>query len=131
MVWDPNLAPTTSQYELLLSMNTACFGLDPYEPNNDQFAPYVVTTRTLTLRAMLCEVSDQDWFSLPVTVGDRVRITPRILSNGLNSNNETVNMNLAIRPPSSGFGEIREPYETIVRSSGDFLVGVYTPGARH
>ena len=63
-------------------MNTACFGLDPYEPNDA--TSYVVTTRTLTLRAMLCAVDDQDWFSFPVTVGDRVRITPRILSNGVN-----------------------------------------------
>ena len=36
IVWDQNLVPTTSQYELLLSVNTACSGLDPYEPNNDQ-----------------------------------------------------------------------------------------------
>ena len=32
-------SPTTSQYELLLSINTACTGLDPYEPNNDSIQP--------------------------------------------------------------------------------------------
>ena len=35
-------------------------------------------------------------------------------------------MNVVIGPPDAGFGEIREPYETIIRSSGDFSLGVYT-----
>ena len=125
IVWDPYLAPTTSQYQLLLSMNTACFGLDPYEPNSLEFA-HAVITRTLTLRAMLCEVEDQDSFSFPVAVGDRVRINPRILSDGVNGNGETMNMNVVIGSPDFGFGEISEPYETIVRSSGDFSLGIYT-----
>ncbi|MBK9049488.1 MAG: hypothetical protein IPL78_00805 [Chloroflexi bacterium] len=29
-------APTTDQYQLLLSANTTCSGLDPYEPNDEQ-----------------------------------------------------------------------------------------------
>ncbi len=125
-VWHPNLAPTTDQYQLQLSVNTTCSGLDPYEPNNEQFDPRVILTRTMTLRTMLCETNDQDWFSFPMTVGDRIRITPRILTNGVNGNGETVNMNIAIAPPGFGFGEIREPFETIARSNGNFLVGIYT-----
>ena len=125
-VWHPNLTPTTDQYQLRLGVNTTCSGLDPYEPNNEEYNPRVILTRTLTLRTMLCETTDQDWFAFPMTVGDRIRITPRILTNGVNSNSETVNMNIAISPPGFGFGEIREPFETIARSNGDFRMGIYT-----
>jgi hypothetical protein len=39
-VWQPGLVPTTDQYQLLLSVNANCSGLDPYEPNDDQFSPF-------------------------------------------------------------------------------------------
>ena len=126
-VWHPNLTPTTDQYQLRLGVNTTCSGLDPYEPNNEEYNPRVILTRTLTLRAMLCETTDQDWFAFPMTVGDRIRITPRILTNGVNGSSQTVNMNVAISAPGGfGFGEIDGPFETIVRGSGDFVMGLYT-----
>ncbi len=126
-VWHPDLAPTTDQYQLRLGVNTTCSGLDPYEPNNEEYNPRVILTRTLTLRTMLCDTNDQDWYSFPMTVGDRIRITPRILTNGVNGNNQNVDMNIAISAPGGfGFGEIREPSEIIVRSSGDFRLGIYT-----
>ena len=46
VIWDPALVPTTSQYELLLGVNSACSGLDPYEPNNGQFDTYAVLAPT-------------------------------------------------------------------------------------
>lgn len=52
-VWYPSPQPTTSQYQLRLSVNTACSGLDPYEPNNEQFSPRQILTRTVTLRTDL------------------------------------------------------------------------------
>ncbi len=117
-VWDPYLAPTTDQYTLQLGVNTACSGLDPYEPNNEQFSPYTILTRTLTLDMMLCETGDADWYAFPVTVGDRVHITPRVVVEG---------MRLIVGPPGGGFGEFSEPVDEIMRNSGEFLLAVYPP----
>jgi hypothetical protein len=122
----PALTPTFDQYALRLSSPT-CTGLDPYEPNNVYYTnAYTVSATTATLRTMLCETEDQDWYNFALGVGDRIRITPRVLTNGTNSSGVTVNMNIGIQPPGSGFGEITEPYEMIASSAGDFLLGVYT-----
>jgi hypothetical protein len=122
----PRLPSTTGQYALRLSSPT-CTGLDPYEPNDNEFGnAYAVSGANVTLRTMLCGTEDRDWYNFALEVGDRVRITPRVLTNGTNSNGDTVNMNILIQPPGSGFGEITEPYEMIASSAGDFLLGVYT-----
>ncbi|MFN8333457.1 MAG: LamG-like jellyroll fold domain-containing protein, partial [Saprospiraceae bacterium] len=118
VVWYPNLQPTTSQYQLLLSVNTACSGLDPYEPNNDEFAPHQILTRTVTLRTMLCETGDDDWYSFPMSVGDHIYITPRSLVPG---------MRIAIGFPSGGVGFIDGAYDYIATSAGDFRLGIYPP----
>lgn len=131
VIWDPALVPTTSQYELLLGVNSACSGLDPYEPNDEYYNnPYQVITPTVTLRTMLCETADQDWYSFPASVGDRIRITPRILSNGVNVNGDPANMELAVQMPGGGgfLAGLTGPFEQVANRNGDLLVGVYTPG---
>jgi len=126
IVWDPYLAPTTAQYQLRLS-TPACTGLDPYEPNNEYYSnASVISAEATTLRTMLCDTGDQDWYSFALGVGDRIRITPRLLTSGTNSSGITVTMNVGIQAPGFGFGEITEPFDLIVPTAGDFLLGIYT-----
>ena len=44
----------------------------------------MISADAVTLRTMLCETDDQDWYSFPLAVGDRIRITPRLLTDGVN-----------------------------------------------
>ncbi|MEZ4834199.1 MAG: hypothetical protein R2873_19815 [Caldilineaceae bacterium] len=118
VVWYDYLVPTTDQYELLLSVNTTCSGLDPYEPNNDQGSPYNVITRTVTLRQSLCEVGDFDFYSFPVSVGDHLYITPNSLVSG---------MSLTLGFPGAGFGFTEEAFDYVVNVAGDFILGVFPP----
>jgi hypothetical protein len=118
VVWDPNLAPTTQQYQLSLGVNTACNGLDPYEPNNDQFSPYNVITPTVTLRTMLCAANDQDWYSFPVNVGDRVQIDRRSL---------TPNMRVVVSMPGGGSFETEENVNFVATNAGNLVLGVWPP----
>ncbi|MBI1293418.1 hypothetical protein GC175_00485 [bacterium] len=117
-VWAPNLAPTTQQYRLELGVNTACNGLDPYEPNGQPYEAYEVITRTVTLRTMLCAANDFDWYSFPVNVGDRVEVDLRSL---------TPNMRIVISPPGGGSGETEENVNFVATNSGNFELGVWPP----
>jgi hypothetical protein len=117
-VWQPGLIPTTDQYQLLLSVNTACSGLDPYEPNDDQFNGYNFGgSPPATLSAMLCETSDFDYFTFDVVVGQRVRLTPRVMTPG---------MEMVFQWPGSGFGSTQDPIDQIMRQSGQFILGTYS-----
>lgn len=117
VVWYPNLAPTTEQYQLELGVNTACNGLDPYEPNNDQFTPYNVITPTVTLRTMLCAAEDNDWYSFPITVGERIQVDFVSLA---------PNTRIFGELPSGSF-EITENFNFVVRTGGEFKLGVIHP----
>jgi hypothetical protein len=80
-IWQPFLVPTTDQYTLELGFDSVCFGSDPYEPNNEFYNATQIITPTLTLQAVLCKIgpkSDNDYYSFPVTVGQRVHVTPRL-----------------------------------------------------
>ena len=116
VVWDANLAPTTAQYQLLLGVNSACSGLDPYEPNDNSNATAILTPTT-TLRAMLCELDDIDMFSFPVVAGQRVKITPRSVTPG---------MNLWVRLPSSGVGMIDGSYNAVMNRSGNLELSIFS-----
>lgn len=118
VVWSPNLTPTTQQYQLLLGVNTACSGLDPYEPNNEEFNPYNVITRTVTLRTMLCAASDTDWYAFPVSVGDRIQVDLRSL---------VPNMRIFANVPGSGSFELNADLNFVINSAGDFKLGVAAP----
>ena len=116
-VWDPYLVQTTAQYQLRLSVNTTCSGLDPYEPNNDQFAGYTIVTRTFTLRSNLCELTDSDYYQIPVAVGDHLIITPRQLTPG---------MDMALQAPGQGFGNDRNGVDVVINTAGNFILGFYS-----
>ncbi len=117
-VWQPTLPATTDQYQLLLSVNATCSGLDPYEPNNDQFNGHNFgASPPASLSAMLCETSDIDFFSFDVVVGQRVRITPNVLTPG---------MDMIIDIPGGGSGFTRDPIDTILRQDGEFILGFYS-----
>lgn len=118
VVWSPNLTPTTQQYRLVLAVNTACSGLDPYEPNNEEFTPYTIITRTVTLRTMLCAASDFDWYSFPVSVGERVQVKRQSL---------VPNMRLFANVPGVGAFELNEDLNFVINSAGDFKLGVAPP----
>jgi len=118
VVWYPNLAPTTAQYQLQLGVNTACSGLDPYEPNNEENNPYNVITRTVTLRTMLCAASDFDWYNFPVSVGDRVQVDLRSL---------VPNMRIFVNVPGSGAFELTQNLNLLMKSAGDFKLGIAPP----
>ncbi len=117
-VWMPNWAPTTAPYQLLLGVNTACSGLDPYEPNNEQFNPRQILTRTVTLRAMLCETGDSDWYSFLVSIGDHLKINRRSL---------VPNMRLNAAGPNGGFFEVTDNIDMIVTQAGNFVLGIDPP----
>lgn len=117
-VWQPGLVPTTDSYQLLLSVNTACSGLDPYEPNDDQFNGYDFgATPPATLSAMLCEVDDFDYFTFDVTVGQHLRIDPRILTPG---------MEMIVGNPDGGFYLTTEIIDQVVRQSGQMIIGTFS-----
>ncbi|MBI1298362.1 hypothetical protein GC175_25795, partial [bacterium] len=118
VVWSPSVQPTTEQYQLLLNVNTTCSGLDPYEPNNDQFSPYTVVTRTITLRSMLCETDDWDHYSFPVNVGDRLQIKLNSLTPG---------MRLQAKGPTGGFFDVTGDIDGIMSSAGNYLFRIAPP----
>ncbi len=118
VVWSPNLTPTTQQYQLVLGVNTACSGLDPYEPNNEEYNAYTVITRTVTLRTMLCAASDTDWYAFPVSVGDRVQVKRQSL---------VPNMRLFASVPGGGSFELDADLNFVINSAGDFKLGVAAP----
>ncbi|NUM43532.1 MAG: hypothetical protein HUU38_02415 [Anaerolineales bacterium] len=120
-VWQPGLIPTTDTYQLLLGVNAACSGLDPYEPNNEQFNPYDFgTTPPATISAMLCELDDLDYFTFDVTLGQHLRVDPRILTPG---------MEMIVGIPGGGFYFTTESVDQVVRQSGQVTIGAYSQEA--
>ncbi|MCB8990047.1 MAG: hypothetical protein H6665_05455 [Ardenticatenaceae bacterium] len=114
-VWQPGLTPTTDQYQLLLGVNTAC-AADPYEPNNSQGSEYDLgATPPATLAAMLCTQDDMDYFSMDVTIGQRLRLDPRIFTPG---------MEMIIGNPEGGFYFTTEPVDQVIRADGQFILAV-------
>ncbi len=117
VVWHPYLTPTTEQYQLLLGVNTACAGLDPYEPNEYQYDAYQVITPTLTLRGTLCEQSDLDYFTFPMLTGQRIKLTPRIMAEGVT---------IVRRYPGGGFYEESGPSNEVASQDGDYILFIYS-----
>ena len=123
-IWHTNLVPTTDQYTLELGFDSDCFGKDPYEPNDDQFSPTQILTPTVTIRSMLCkdgapvgeQNGDLDFYGFPVLAGQRVRMTPALLS---------PDMNLMSRVPGYGYVTSTDPVDAIAIQDGNFIVGVY------
>lgn len=117
-VWHSPLVSTTDQYQLLLSVNANCSGLDTYEPNDDQFNPFDLgALSSATVSAMLCETSDIDYYSFDVVVGQRVRINPRVLTPG---------MEIFFQWPGGGWGSTREPIDSVINVSGAFNFGIHS-----
>ena len=115
VVWQPGLTPTTDQYQLLLGVNTAC-AADPYEPNNAQGSEYDLgAAPPATLSALLCTQDDMDFFSIDVTVGQRLRLDPRIFTPG---------MEMIIGHPEGGFYFTTEPVDEVMRADGQFILAV-------
>ncbi|MCB8968983.1 MAG: hypothetical protein H6660_19060, partial [Ardenticatenaceae bacterium] len=114
-VWQPGLTPTTDQYQLLLGVNTAC-ATDPYEPNNAQGSEYNLgAAPPATLSAMLCTQDDLDFFSIDVTIGQHLRIDPRIFTPG---------MEMIIGHPEGSFYFTTEPIDEVIRADGQFILAV-------
>ncbi len=123
VVWQHSLVTTLDQYTLQLGFDSTCFGLDPNEPNNDMFDATEILTRTLTLRNILCRggnESDIDFYSFPLVRGERVRVTPRMLSTG---------MEISVRQPGNGFYHTTEPIDFVANVDGDLLLGFAVPGS--
>ena len=78
------------------------------------------SSRMTTLRAMLCEQSDDDWFAFPVQAGDRIRINPRSLTPG---------MTLFRQFPGGGFYEDNAASEQVMSLSGNYILGVHSQEA--
>ncbi|MBI1293407.1 hypothetical protein GC175_00430, partial [bacterium] len=118
VVWSPSVQPTTDQYQLELNVNTSCSGLDPYEPNNFQSNPHTIITDTVTIRSMLCETNDWDWYQFPVSAGDRVQIK---------LNSVTPGMRIAAQTPGGGFGDISGDIDQIMNVDGNFIYRIAPP----